>query len=318
MARLAAVTGATGFVGGPVVAALDGAGWRLRLLARRQPPHLLLEKQTPEVVIGDLADATALARLVEGADAVLHLAGAVKALDRAAFMRANAEPVGRIAALAARQPKPPHFLLISSLAAREPALSAYGASKRAGEDALLAAAGDTLPWTILRPTAVYGPGDRELLPFFKAVRRGLAPRLAGAPRRLSLIHVADVATAVAAFTGAPAAYGRRWELDDGAPDGHGWDEVALAAGAALGVRPRSVTVPLAALRAAARWNALRARLEKRPRMLVPDKVAEMSHADWRCHDRPLPDLAGAAWQPRWAVEPGFAQTVAWYRARGWL
>jgi nucleoside-diphosphate-sugar epimerase len=317
MARLAAVTGATGFVGGPVVAALDRAGWRLRLLVRRQPPRLLLANQTPEVTIGDLADEAALARLVEGADAVVHVAGAVKALDRTAFMRANAEPVGRVAALAARQPKPPHFLLMSSLAAREPTLSAYGASKRAGEDALKAAAGDAMPWTILRPTAVYGPGDRELLPFFKAVRCGLAPRPAGPARRLSLIHIADLAEAVAVFAGRPAAHGQCWELDDGAADGHGWDELALAAGAAFGTRPWPVTVPMVALRTVAQWNALRARLDKRPRMLVPGKVAEMAHFDWRCHDRPPPEV-GTDWQPRWRIGPGFAETIAWYRARSWL
>jgi nucleoside-diphosphate-sugar epimerase len=291
-------------------------GWQLRLLIRRQPPRLLLENQVPEVVIGDLADDAALTQLVAGAEAVIHVAGVVKALDREGFMRGNAEPTGRLARIAARQPRPPHFVLMSSLAAREPALSPYCASKRAAEDALKAAA-DTMPWTILRPTAVYGPGDRELLPFFKAVKKGIAPRPAGAIQRLSLIHVEDLGRFAAASAGLAAARGHSWELDDGARGGHGWDEITAAAAQALGTRPRRVTVPKALLRAMARINAVKAAWSGRPQMLVPHKLPEMLHADWLCHDRPPLGL-GTEWEPKWAIGPGFADTVRWYRRESWL
>ncbi|MGH6881336.1 NAD-dependent epimerase/dehydratase family protein [Hypericibacter sp.] len=314
--RLAAVTGASGFVGGAVVSALDRLGWRLRLLIRRQPPRLVLPNQAPEVVIGDLADDIALGQLVAGADAVLHIAGVVKAHDREGFMRGNAEPTGRLAGIAARQPAPPHFILMSSLAAREPALSPYCTSKRAAEDALKAAAG-AMPWTILRPTAVYGPGDRELLPFFKSIKKGLAPRPAGPVQRLSLIHVEDVGRFAAAAAGLDAARGRSWELDDGAPEGHGWDEIVTAAAQALGTHPRALAIPRPVLAAAARVNALKAAWSGRPQMLVPHKLAEMMHPDWRCHDRP-PAALGTEWEPRWAIGPGFADTVRWYRQEGWL
>ncbi|HWA45945.1 MAG TPA: NAD(P)-dependent oxidoreductase [Hypericibacter adhaerens] len=313
---LAAVTGASGFVGSAVASALDGMGWRLRLLIRRQPPRLLLANQSPEVVIGDLGDNEALGRLVEGADAVLHVAGVVKALDREGFMRGNAEPTGRLAAIAARQATPPHFVLMSSLAAREPALSPYCASKRAGEDALKAAAG-AMAWTILRPTAVYGPGDRELLPFFKTVKRGFAPRPPGAIQRLSLIHVEDLGRFAAASAGLAAAKGQTWELDDGAADGHGWAELTAAAAAALGTHPIAVTIPRPLLKATAQANALKAAWTGKPQMLVPHKLPEMLHADWLCHHRP-PASLGTKWEPKWAIGPGFADTVRWYRREGWL
>jgi nucleoside-diphosphate-sugar epimerase len=299
-----------------VVSELDRRGWRLRLLIRRQPPRLVLPNQAPEVVIGDLADNTALDQLVAGADAVLHIAGVVKAHDREGFMRGNAEPTGRLAGIAARQPAPPHFILMSSLAAREPALSPYCASKRAAEDALKAAAGAML-WTILRPTAVYGPGDRELLPFFKAVKKGIAPRPPGSIQRLSLIHVEDVGRFAATTAGLPAARGQTWELDDGAADGHGWDEIAAAAAEALGTHPRALTIPKALLAAMARGNALRAAWSGKPQMLVPHKLPEMLHANWLCRDRPPADL-GTDGEPKWAIGPGFADTVRWYRQEGWL
>lgn len=291
-------------------------GWRLRLLIRRQPPHLVLPNQSPEVVIGDLADDAALGQLVEGADAVLHVAGVVKALDREGFMRGNTEPTARLATIAARQSKLPHFLLMSSLAAREPTLSPYCASKRAGEDALRAAAG-AMSWTILRPTAVYGPGDRELLPFFKAVKKGIAPRPPGSIQRLSLIHVEDVGRFAATATGLAAAQGQIWELDDGAAEGHGWDEITAAAAEALGTHPRALTIPRPLLAATARGNALRAAWSGKPQMLVPHKLPEMLHADWLCHDRP-PTSLGTNWEPKWAIGPGFADTVRWYRRVEWL
>jgi nucleoside-diphosphate-sugar epimerase len=310
------VTGAGGFIGGAVVSALDQRGWRLRLLIRRQPPQLVLANQSPEVVIGDLADNAALGLLVEGADAVLHIAGVVKAHDREGFMRGNAEPTGRLAGIAARQPKPPHFLLMSSLAAREPALSPYCASKRAGEEALKAAAG-VMPWTILRPTAVYGPGDREMLPFFKAVKKGLALRPGGSAQGLSLIHVEDVGRFAAAAAGLATAQGQTWELDDGAPEGHGWNEIIAAAAQALGTHPRALVIPKTLLVAAARANALKAAWTGQPQMLVPHKLPEILHADWRVHDRP-PATLGTNWEPKWAIGPGFADTVRWYRREGWL
>lgn len=310
------MTGASGFVGRAVAAALDRSGWRLRLLIRRQPPHLLLPNQSPEVVIGDLADDAALARLVEGADAIIHVAGVVKALDRSEFMRGNAEPTGRLAAIATRAPRPPHFVLMSSLAAREPSLSPYCASKRAAEDLLRANAG-AMAWTILRPTAVYGPGDRELLPFFKAVKHGLAPRPAGSIQRLSMIHVEDLGRIAAGCAGLDAARGQCWELDDGVAAGHGWDELAAAAGTALGTRPRPIPVPRPLLALAAIANALRARWSGRPAMLVPHKLPEMLYGDWLCHAR-LPAGLGTNWEPQWAIGPGFADTVRWYRREGWL
>ncbi len=291
-------------------------GWRLRLLIRRQPPRLLLPNQAPEVVIGDLADNMALNQLAAGADAVLHIAGVVKAHDREGFMRGNAEPTRRLAAIAAGQPRRPHFILMSSLAAREPALSPYCASKRAAEDALKAVAG-AMPWTVLRPTAVYGPGDREFLPFFRTVQRGIAPRPPGAIRRLSLLHVEDLGRFAAASAGLDAARGHTWELDDGATEGHSWDDLTAAAAHALGTHPRAVIIPKALLAAMARGNALRAAWTGKPQMLVPHKLPEVLHADWLCHDRP-PAGFGTEWEPKWAIGPGFADTVRWYRQEAWL
>ena len=128
-----ALTGATGFIGRHLVRALAEAGWRVRVLLRSDPA-VIDEWQGLEldVVAGSLADAAALERLVTDVDAVIHLAGAIKASRRAQFFAVNAEGAGAVSQAARRLAPAAHFLHVSSLAAREPQLSDYAASKRAG------------------------------------------------------------------------------------------------------------------------------------------------------------------------------------------
>ena len=116
-----------------------------------------------------------LRRLVDGADAVVHCAGVVRGADQADFERVNVDGVARLVRSAAEQHPKPRFLLVSSLAAREPGLSQYAASKRKGE-AALASESDGMPWAVIRPPAVYGPGDREILAAFPMDGEGHCPR----------------------------------------------------------------------------------------------------------------------------------------------
>ncbi len=126
---------------------------------------------------------------------------------RAEFDRINAEGAGTPRPRRGeRTPERPRFLLMSSLAAREPELSHYAASKRRGEDAL-AAASPTLRWTVLRPPAVYGPGERELRPLFRWIARGVAPLACRRAGRFSLLYVDDLATAVLRWLDADAGDG---------------------------------------------------------------------------------------------------------------
>ncbi|MEM6904476.1 MAG: SDR family NAD(P)-dependent oxidoreductase, partial [Pseudomonadota bacterium] len=219
-APLVAITGATGFLGHHIANALAARGWRLRLLVRRMP-GADLGPSPAELVLGSLDDPQALETLVAGADAVVHVAGAIKAASRAGFMAVNAEGTARL--VAAREAKAPgaRLVMISSLAARAPGLSDYAASKAAGEAYLRAAPG---PWSILRPSAIYGPGDRETLSVFKLARLPLQPVLNGPEARVCLIEVSDVATAVLTAL-AGHGDGGIYELSDARKDGYRWHEI---------------------------------------------------------------------------------------------
>lgn len=309
MSRLAAVTGGTGFIGRHVTPALAAGGWRLRLLVRRQAAA------TPagaEVVAGSLGDAGSLAALVDGADAVIHLAGAIKARSRSAFMAVNRDGTAALAHAWRACAPGARFVLLSSMAAREPGVSAYAASKAAGEAALeRAAPGQAV---VLRPPAVYGPGDRATLTLFRAAGWAVQPVPNGSDARLALIHAADLAAAVAAAAG-PEMPAGVYEVSDDRAEGYGWPEIVAAACAASGRRARSVRVPAGALRLAGFWGDLLAFGGAAP-IYTTGKCREILHADWSSRLAAQPP--GEIWRPSRALSEGFAETVAWYRSVGWL
>ena len=306
--RTVAATGVTGFVGRHLVAALARRGFRLRLLVRRWSPLPSLEGVAADMVLGDLSDEAALRRLVQGADAVVHAAGLIKARRPGDFLAVNRDGTALLSALAPDA----RFLLLSRLAAREPQLSAYAASKRAAEEVV---AGRPGPWLTVRAPAVYGPGDRETLAWFKAVALGLAPRPKVPDARLSLIHVADLAEALAlALDQSPPP--STYEIDDGKEGGYSYSDMADAAGRALGRRSMSLAVPRAAMAALARANVIGHSLGGSVRILTPGKVREIFHSDWTAHDRRLAAILG--WRPRFDLAAGFGETILWYRRQGWL
>ncbi len=300
-----ALTGATGFIGMRLVSHLTAAGWQVRALYRprkgRVPPRL----PGVEWFAGSLEDDEALNALVTGTDAVIHCAGAVRGASRVDFDKVNEAGALRVALAAARQPHMPRFLLISSLAAREPKLSHYAASKWRGECAVKTVS-DNLRWTVLRPPAVFGPGDRELLPLFQSMAKGFAPLPAGAKGRFSMIYVDDLAAAVVHWLAADAGYGQILELDDGRVNGYDWDTVLDIGGRVLreGGTVRRVPIPVTLLKIAAFTNLAAAQMLGYAPMLTPGKIREITHPDWLCDNHEITQVTG--WQPAFDLERGLA------------
>lgn len=308
--RIAAITGITGFIGGHVAAHLAQQGWRVRALARSMPRA---GAGAPvELVAGSLSEPRALQELVRGADAVVHLAGAIKGRNRDEFMRANAEGTAALADAWRSHAPEARFLLVSSMAAREPGLSHYAASKRAAEDRLAQGGGN---WSILRPAAVYGGGDPETLRIFKAAAGPVQPMLNGPEARLTLVHVADLTRAVAAMLEQGDA-GAVHEIADARHEGYSWAELAAAAAQAMARPARPVRVPGMAIRALGLVGDLAVLLGGGSRVLTSQKTREILHRDWSSHPSRQPHPA--LWRPEIGLQSGFADAVAWYRAAGWL
>lgn len=303
-ARRVALTGATGFVGGVVLDQLLKQGFQVSALTRRAQPA----RAGVTWVSGDLTDEAALEALVTGADAVIHVAGLIKARRRADFFDINKGGTSRL--IAALGGRPARFIHLSSVAAREPALSGYAASKAAAEVVVTAAPG--LDWTILRAPAVYGPGDRETLVFFKAARRRRPFLPGGAGHRTSLIHVADLAAAIVATIGMRAVSGTVAEVHDGEPEGYAFAEVLAMIDGRPG-RHRPVFVPGGLLQAAGGVIWLASMATGGVPMLTPGKARELTHADWVCRDTTLAD---AGWRAAIPASRGLPETRAWYEAHG--
>jgi nucleoside-diphosphate-sugar epimerase len=307
--RIAAVTGATGFLGRRLVPALVERGWQVRALTRSRPPAGLWGEAAVDIVRGDLADADALASLTDGAQAVIHAAGLIKARTRAEFFAANAEGAQRVAQAAGEA----RMLLISSLAAREPALSDYAASKRAGEEAARMIAGGRL--TVVRPPAIYGPGDRETLGLFRLAAQSPVLALPGpATARLALAHVDDVVATILALMEHPAPPASA-TVPGARPEGYGWREIFQAAAAAVGARPALAAAPRWLVGAAGGVSELAGAFTRDAPIFTRGKAREILHPDWSVSPaEQAPDAPPA----RFDLASGFADTVAWYRAHGWL
>lgn len=299
-----AVTGGTGFVGQALIDRALAGGHELKALARRpQPP-----RRGVEWVRGDLDDAPALASLATGAEAVIHIAGLVNAPDGAAFERCNVAGTLSVieAAIAAGVPR---LVFVSSLSAREPELSAYGASKRRAEK-LVRASG--LDWTIVRPPAVYGPRDDGMFELFRAAKWGFVPT----PKegRASVIHVDDLARLLLALLrGGEEVTHRSFEPDDGKRGG--WDhyELARAIGWALGRRPYVLGLSRTALERAAKVDMA---LRRGKAKLTLDRAGYFSHPDWVVGEEAR--VPPAVWRPQIETREGLKATAQWYREQGWL
>ena len=288
-------------------ALLDEAGRHgvpARALARRE--------QTPregvEWVRGDLADQAALAELVRGTSAVFHIAGVVNTPDPANFHSHNVEGT-RAVVETARAEGVRRFIFVSSLSAREPGLSAYGRSKNDAEKIVRESG---LDWVILRPPAIYGPRDREILELFRAARFGIVPMPPAG--RASMLHVDDLARLLLALLPArPETSRRLFEPDDGHPNGWSHREMAKAIGNAVGKRVWVPQLPKGMLMAVARLDGF---LRGPHAKLSPDRVGYMCHPDWV--SAPSMAVPPSVWRPEIPTPEGLAATAGWYWDHGLL
>lgn len=298
-----AITGATGFVGARLLDQALAAGHAVRALTRRRQPP----RDGVTWIDGSLDRPDSLDAMAEGADALIHVAGVINAFDEAGFEAGNV--IGTGAALAAAEKAgTKRFVHVSSLAAREPGLSLYGASK-ARSETLVAAS--SLSTAIVRPPAVYGPGDRELLEMFKMAAHGFV--LLPPSGRLSLLHADDLSRLLLALADPGAPSEISVEPDDGRP--HGWThrEFGEAIGKAVGRKVRLVSMPASFLAVAARIDRL---VRGSRAKLTPDRAAYFSHSDWVAD--PARAVSPALWRSSIPTPQGLGETAAWYRSAGWL
>ena len=264
----------------------------MRALTRNKRP---LQGDQLTWIEGSLESSSALEELVQGATHIVHLAGCVRGNDWHTFLRINIEATKRLVEVCNQMPHPSRFLLVSSLAAREPQLSHYANSKRLAE-ACLSNQSSGLHWTIFRPPAVYGPGDTEMRPLLELASKGvfLAPR--NLNHRLALIHVNDLVDAITAWIDSTPPSGKTYELSDPAPDAYNWHELLQILSSHYGRKVMPLRVPKMLLLLVGLLSLSFCQLTGRPAMLSPGKVREFLHPDWTANPNPI--IEDLNWQPR--------------------
>jgi uncharacterized protein YbjT (DUF2867 family) len=285
------LTGATGFIGRRLQKTLLAAGIPLRIILRPGSSHRHHADPRCEIFECQLSEAKSLGAAVRSAAAIVYCAGTVRGRSLEDFLPANVHGVHSLLRAQATEASQAPFLLISSLAASRPELSAYARSKYLGEQALRERAGAA--WTILRPPAVYGPGDTEMAPILKMARRGFALRPGPKNQRLSLLYADDLASAVLAWLQChEKCAGMTYSIDDGRDRGYDWPGIMQASGRS---RHLVMGVPRAVLDAVARINLLVSRLLGYMPMLTPGKVRELTQQDWLCDNTAF--VQATDWQP---------------------
>lgn len=325
----ALVTGVTGFIGKHLVKALLKNDWSIRCLARKTSirPEEFTDKV--EWTIGDLQDKDSLVSACLDVDVVFHLAGAIKAKSANEFLLINGEGTGNlVCAFLESGKRGARFIYISSMAAGGPAsrwivknedepafsVSAYGESKLAGEIAVLKRKKE-LKCIIIRPSVVYGPGDRESLSFFKFAKLHVNPYLGFKKRYISMIHVDDLVQLILLASKSDLSSGEIFYAADDSK-GYQWNEVIRECAAALNTWTSPVFVPQSFLKFIAFFSDIWGKITGRLTMLNLDKYREMTQQYWVCSSFKSKRLLG--FKPKYGMKEGIQKTAIWYKENGWI
>jgi len=320
-AGLALVTGASGFVGGHIVDALVASGRRVRCLVRPGSDRRWLDGTGVAYAVGTVDDVAAMRSALDGVDLVFHLAALTTAPRESDYDRVNRGGVVRLVEAMASHPA--RLVFCSSLAAGGPAragrplteadapapIGPYGESKARAEQVVLSSG---MRAVVVRPPAVYGPRERDILSAFRLASHGLAIRTGPPGQQLAMVHVADLVRGLIAAALSATATGVYY-ISGG---NHAWEEIVAAMGAAVGRPSHIIPLPAAVLQVAARGARAWARLSGAKAVLTPERARDLLQPAWTCDDsRARRDLGYA---PAIALADGMRATAEWYRAAGWL
>jgi len=267
-------------------------------------PDSRMPEGCEQVPVG-LTDIDKLSGIVAESNAVIYCAGSVRGRKPADFATANIKGVKAMVDALEQvhhsSGMAPSLLLLSSLAASRPTVSDYARSKHEAEQLLQRK--PLLPWTILRPPAVYGPGDREMLPVLKMIRKGMLAHAGPSDQRLSLLHVDDLANAIVSWLSVTQKCSHKtYAIDDGTAGGYSWGAIGEAVSDG---NFRRLAVPRLLLDITARTNLLFASVLGYKPMLTPGKVRELVQPDWLCDNSEF--TAATGWKPHLDLKQGVQQ-----------
>jgi len=318
------LTGATGFIGSHLVDILLDRGAEIFALVRDPTKAVWAHRKNVHLLRGGLFS---IPPLPSGIDIVYHLAGKTKTRHTEDYYTVNQEGTASLfRSLVAAGASPCRVVYLSSLAAAGPSASAegiresdpprpvtpYGRSKLLAEEAALKHK-DRFPVIIIRACAVYGPGDTDFLDFFKWINRGILPAVR-ARKLASLCYVRDLTEALDLCGRRDLPSGEILNIADPRP--YTWEELGQAAGRALGRRLRRIRIPMSFFYLAAAVSELADRLKGKPGIFTRDKYTDLKQPGWVANTEKARRLL--SFRPRFDLETGLRETMAWYKEKNWL
>jgi len=321
------LTGGTGFVGSHLVEKALQNGDTIYALVRKSSNTTHLKSLGVRCLVAGMTDELALDNVIaqltnEGVklDAVIHCAALTKANDWGTFEYVNVKATGKfIQILQKYQSDLPRFVFISSLAASGPTeigkkivaadqnpITLYGRSKIEAE-AVIKKSG--IPYTILRPTAVYGPREKDIFTLFQIINRGLFPLIGSNQQALTFVYVKDLVDIILKATKMPATQQAHFVTD-----GNVYEKAALGEYVKkhLDKSAFRFTIPLRAVRGL----AFISQTFSKSAPLNLEKYKELKAASWNCTiDNTIVDFA---FKPTYNLDKGVKETVEWYQKEGWL
>jgi nucleoside-diphosphate-sugar epimerase len=318
----ALVTGATGFIGSHLCEELVKRGYEVTCLVKKTSNLKWIENLDLKHIFGDCTNLESLQNAVKGFDLIFHVAGLTKSCREKDFFCINTDGTENlIKSISEKNNKLKRFIYLSSLSATGPSkngnplredsepspVSNYGKSKLKGEIAVLKYR-NTIPITILRPPAVYGPRDKDLLVFFKMIKKGFFPDWGKC--YYSLLYVDDLVQGIILSAEKKEAEDKIYFLSDN--KFYSGEEIALEISSALNVKITSLKVPKFVMPF---FAFLGERISKNS-IINRDKMRELCHSHWICDSKKAREEIGFTTKVR--LKEGIKWTADWYRIHRWL
>jgi nucleoside-diphosphate-sugar epimerase len=320
------ITGGTGFIGSHLIDSLLAENdTEVYALVRDLNNKKWLEGREIHCLEGDLE---LLPSLPEDVDIIFHLAGSTKARKPADYYTVNQEGSASLfQTLADRKLRPERLVLLSSLAAAGPSrsgqpvresdppqpLTPYGHSKLAGELEALKFK-DLFPLTILRVGPVFGPRDRDFIPLFRMIQKGIMPTFGSTSHQTSLCFVKDLVKALKQSMRDDSPSGEIFNIGD--PKPYTWGDFGRTAGTIMGKSPRTIRFPLPIVYLVALINEAACRLSRQVSILDRNKIREMRQDAWVADIGKAQERLGFC--PDHTLEEALEETIHWYLDNNWL
>lgn len=324
----ALVTGATGFVGSHLVDKLIEKNYEVYCLKRKTSSTKWLDGKNVKYVEGDLFSNEALESCIKDMDYVFHVAGVVKAKNKEGFYHGNSDSTKNLLEIAYKvNPGLKKFIFVSSLAACGPAktdkpvdestvpdpITTYGLSKLKAEEEVFKYR-DKFPISIVRPPAVFGPRDTEILIYFKTFSKGLNSVIGFDAKYLSLVYVEDLADGIILAAENKIADAQKYFVCF--DKAYNWDEIGSLTSKLLGKKALKIRLPHSVLYSVGYLAELFSTFSSKPATLNIEKCKDITQLRWVCSNEKAKQELG--FKAKYSLEESFKKTIDWYKEMKWI